>query len=100
MGFLKRLFGGDEEQRREPERARETVRLSPEEQQRVADEQAIARYRYLIRTAPPEAIEQAHAEAFAKLTPEQRRQVLEELSKELPPHERVERDDPQSLARK
>lgn len=99
MGFLKRLFGGGEEQRREPERARETVRLSPEEQQRITDEQAIARYRYLIRTAPPEAIEQAHAEAFAKLTPEQRRKVLEELSKELPPHERVERDDPQSLAR-
>ncbi len=99
MGFLKRLFGGGEEQRREPERARETVRLSPEEQQRVVDEQAIARYRYLIRTAPPEAIEQAHAEAFAKLTPEQRRKVLQELSQELPPHERIERDDPQSLAR-
>ena len=32
-----------------------------------ADEQAIARYRYLLRTAPPEAIEQAHAEAFARL---------------------------------
>ncbi len=99
MGFLKRLFGGGEEQRREPERSRETVRLSPEEQRRTTDEEAIARYRYLIRTAPPEAIEQAHAEAFARLTPEQRRQVLEELSKELPPHERVGRDDPQSLAR-
>ncbi len=99
MRFLRRLFGGGEEQRREPERARETVRLSSEERQHVVDEQAIARYRYLIRTAPPEAIEQAHAEAFAQLTPEQRRQVLEELSKELPPHERVGRDDPQSLAR-
>ena len=99
MGFLKRLFGGEEEQRREPERARETVRLSPQEQRRTTDEEAIARYRYLIRTAPPEAIEQAHAEAFARLTPEQRRKVLEELSKELPPYERIERDDPQSLAR-
>lgn len=99
MGFLKRLFGGREEREPEPERARQTVRLSPEEQQRVADEQAIARYRYLLRTAPPDAIEQAHAEAFAQLTPEQRRQVLEELTRELPPHERSERDDPQSLAR-
>ena len=99
MGFLKRLFGGEEEPRREPERARETVRLSPEEQRRATNEEAIARYRYLIRTAPPEAIEQAHAEAFARLTPQQRRTVLEELSKELPPHERVRRDDPQSLAR-
>jgi len=93
------LFGGEEEPRREPEQARETVRLSPQEQRRATDEEAIARYRYLIRTAPPEAIEQAHAEAFARLTPEQRRKVLEELSKELPPYERIERDDPQSLAR-
>ncbi len=99
MRFLKRLFGGGDEQRREREYTGETVRLSPEERQRGTDEQAIARYRYLIRTAPPEAIEQAHAEAFAQLAPEQRRTVLEELSKELPPHERVARDDPQSLAR-
>ncbi len=34
------------------------------------DEQAIERYRYLLRTAPPEAIEEAHAEAFAQLTVE------------------------------
>ena len=39
------------------------------DQQGSTDEQAIARYRYLLRTAPPEAIEQAHAEAFAQLTP-------------------------------
>src|SRR4029453_19468509 len=42
-----------------------------------ADEQAIARYRYMLKTAPPETIEQAHAEAFAQLTPEQRRQGLQ-----------------------
>jgi hypothetical protein len=30
-----------------------------------SDEQAIARYRYMLKTAPPETIEQAHAEAFA-----------------------------------
>ena len=40
------------------------------------DEQAIARYRYRLKTAPPETIEQAHAEAFAQLTPEQRQQLL------------------------
>ena len=45
-----------------------------------ADEIAIERYRYLLRTAPPETIEQAHAEAFAKLTPAQRAQVFQELS--------------------
>jgi hypothetical protein len=54
-----------------------------------ADEQALARYRYLLRTAPPEAIEEAHAEAFARLTPEQRQQVLQELGDRIPETERA-----------
>src|SRR5436853_1230269 len=54
-----------------------------------ADEQAIARYRYLLKTAPPETIEQAHAEAFAALTPEQRRKVLQRLGEEMPEAERA-----------
>jgi len=63
------------------------------------DEAAVERYRYMLRTAPPETIEQAHAEAFAKLTPEQRRKVLADVSAELPPAERATSDDPRSLAR-
>ena len=67
------------------------------------DEQAIARYRYMLRTAPPEAIEQAHAEAFARLTPEQRRMVLEQLRAATPEAERAAKEpllsDPQALAR-
>ena len=63
------------------------------------DEAAVERYRYMLRTAPPETIEQAHAEAFAKLTPEQRRTVLADVSSELPPAERATSDDPRSLAR-
>jgi hypothetical protein len=66
---------------------------------RSEDEVAIERYRYLLRTAPPERIEQAHAEAFAKLTPEQRRQVLTQLSDYVPPGEQAQSDDPRSLAR-
>ena len=65
-------------------------------------EQALARYRYLLRTAPPEAIEQAHAEAFAQLTPEQRTQALQQLSREVPPSERAgtaSQTDPHALAR-
>ena len=54
-----------------------------------ADDQAIARYRYLVRTAPPEAIEEAHAEAFARLSPEQRRRLLDEMAGEMPPAERA-----------
>ena len=63
------------------------------------DEAAIERYRYLLRTAPPEAIEQAHAEAFATLTPEQRRTVLTELGSQVPAAERAASDDPKALAR-
>jgi hypothetical protein len=63
------------------------------------DEAAIERYRYMLRTAPPETVEQAHAEAFAKLTPEQRQKVLADLSAEVPPAERATADDPRSLAR-
>ena len=60
---------------------------------------AIERYRYMLRTAPPEQVEQAHAEAFAKLTPQQRGQVLAELSEAVPAGERAQSDDPRSLAR-
>ena len=60
------------------------------------DQRAIERYRYLLETAPPDQIEEAHAEAFAKLTPEQRRQVLEQLAST---GERPHGDDPRSLAR-
>ncbi|WP_369140136.1 hypothetical protein [Modestobacter versicolor] len=63
------------------------------------DERAIERYRYLLRTAPPDQVEAAHAEAFGKLTPEQRRQVLEQLSAGVPAGERPRGDDPRSLAR-
>jgi hypothetical protein len=67
------------------------------------DEQAIARYRYMLKTAPPETIEQAHAEAFGRLTPDQRRRVLQELSNEAPDSERAAvmraGDNPQQLAR-
>ncbi|MBC8143624.1 MAG: hypothetical protein H7Y38_19510 [Armatimonadetes bacterium] len=64
-----------------------------------ADEQAVARYRYMLQTAPPETLEQAHTEAFAKLTPEQRRLALQQLADVTPEAERGNlRDDPQSMA--
>jgi hypothetical protein len=64
----------------------------------LSDEQAIERYRYMLRTAPPETIEQAHAEAFAKLSESQRREVLQGLREVTPPRE-YGSGDPQSLAR-
>jgi hypothetical protein len=62
------------------------------------DQLAIDRYRYLLRTAPPEDIERAHREAFERLTPDQRQTVLRELSQQVPASE-VTGDDPASLAR-
>jgi len=88
MGFLDR-FLGREEQPTQPYGSRPAT----------SDEAAIDRYRYLLRTAPPDAIEQAHAEAFAQLTPEQRRQVLDGLSQDVPEAERAQSDDPRALAR-
>ena len=62
-------------------------------------EQALERYRYMLRTAPPEDIERAHEEAFAALSPEQRQQVLQALAQEVPQNEVPQSDDPRSLAR-
>lgn len=114
MGFFDRLFGGgnrDEQQPAQQGNAPQSnygygnrpnqgqgAGRSP---QQMTDEQAVARYRYMLQTAPPETIEQAHAEAFSKLTPEQRQMVLQQLSATLPENERAANygDDPQSLAR-
>lgn len=63
------------------------------------DERAVARYRYLLRTAPPESLEQVHAEAFARLTPEQRQQVLAELTQGAAQGEAPASAEPQDLAR-
>jgi hypothetical protein len=52
------------------------------------DERAIARYLYLLRTAPPEAIEQVHADAFRALTEAQRSELLARIAQVLPPYER------------
>jgi hypothetical protein len=96
MDMLRRLFGGDEPRSQPGRPVLRSRELSP-------DEQAVDRYRYLLRTAPPETIEDAHAEAFAKLTPEQRRMVLQELDSTMTPAERAAGatydEDPRSLAR-
>lgn len=62
------------------------------------DKQALDRYRYMLRTAPPDDIERAHQEAFAQLTPEQRAAALRQLAEHVPSSD-VGGDDPKSLAR-
>ncbi|WP_375405940.1 hypothetical protein [uncultured Amnibacterium sp.] len=66
---------------------------------RSEDEIAVERYRYLLRTAAPDAVEEVHAEAFATLTPQQRRLVFEELSRNAAASDRPAADDPRTLAR-
>ena len=93
MGFFDRLFGAPDERPAPPSRP------APPQRQLSDDELAIERYRYLLRTAPPESIEAVHAEAFAKLTPEQRHQVYQSLAEQAPPGERIASEDPSTLAR-
>src|SRR5699024_7991359 len=63
------------------------------------DQAAIEKYRYMLRTAPPQDMERAHAEAFARLTPQQRELLHHELNEQLPPAERPRTQDPRDLAR-
>ena len=91
MGFLDRLLGRDEATQYE---TRQDARV-PE---RSADEIAVERYRYLLRTAPPETIEQVHLEAFSKLTDAQRTLLFEQLSADSSPSERPSNNSPSSLA--
>jgi hypothetical protein len=61
---------------------------SPSSAASADDERAIARYLYLLRTAPPDAIEQVHADAFRSLTDAQRGELLARIGQVLPPYER------------
>jgi hypothetical protein len=86
MGILDRLFGrrpryadspsyGSPEWGTPPQQAPQQPPAyanneQPSPQQAAKDAEAVRRYRYLLRTAPPEAIEQAHAEAFEQLAPD------------------------------
>ena len=105
MSFLDRLFGRDEQPREQQQQSRASGQgprgTAPQRADpRSPDEIALERYRYLLRTAPPEEIERAHAEAFERLTPEQRQLALQQLAAHLPESEmRGASDDPGSLAR-
>jgi len=93
MGLLDRIFGT------EPQHDGQGRLHGPG-----TDAYALERYRYMLQTAPPETIEQAHAEAFRKLTTEQRRQVLAELADAAPQNEKggiesTSTDDPRAMAR-
>lgn len=85
MGFFDRLFGTEQ-------------RPAAATTQRSEDEIAIERYRYLLRTAPPETIEQVHREAFAKLTPDQRQLLFDGLTENAPSGDAPKSAEPAALA--
>ena len=97
MGFLDRLFGGDD---RDRQPAPQVPQAPQQPQHRLSeDELAIERYRYLLRTAPPESIEAVHAEAFAKLSPSSGSRCSVRSPSRPRGRTRLTSDDPQSLAR-
>jgi hypothetical protein len=66
---------------------------------RNADHAAIAKYKYMLHTAPPQDMERAHAEAFSRLTPQQRAILRDELNSQLPASGQAGSDRPEVLAR-
>jgi hypothetical protein len=86
MGFFARLMGVESDTGGQP--ASILGRNAAASGGVDGEQQALERYRYMLRTAPPETLEQAHAEAFAKLTPEQRRRLLAELAEAAPAAEK------------
>ena len=89
MGLFDRLFGTDDSYNQQ---------AAPRRAARSEDEIAVERYRYLLRTAPPETIEQVHTEAFSKLTEEQRDLLFRELSDGAPAGEAPRDNAPNTLA--
>jgi hypothetical protein len=94
MGFLDRLFGTNSD----AEYRETTNRVRAASAARSEDEVAVERYRYLLRTAPPETIEKVHEEAFTKLSAEQRKMLFAQLSADAPRGEAPKADDAHSLA--
>ncbi|HEV7956836.1 MAG: hypothetical protein JWL94_1302 [Microbacteriaceae bacterium] len=94
MGFLDRILGREEQ---EPQR--DPLLPRPHRSQRSEDEIAVERYQYLLRTAPPETIEQVHAEAFGKLTEEQRELLFRQLGENANASERPANAEPDTLAK-
>ena len=108
MGILDALFGRKDDQSNQPQNRvynQQNAAYGAPNRARAArpqnaDEQALARYRYMLQTAPPEEIEAAHQEAFARLTPQQRQMALQQMTQMVPQNEANQlSDNPRDLAR-
>ena len=101
MGIVDRILGTDQPQP-QPRAPTHVGPAAPPNGGASPDQQAVERYRYMLKTAPPETIEAAHAEAFERLTPEQRKLALSTLARSVPENERaaaeaVSPDDPRAM---
>ncbi|GAB3615467.1 hypothetical protein GCM10027416_00240 [Okibacterium endophyticum] len=94
MGFLDRLLGRDEQD--SPGNRNQVGQQRP--RPRTDDEIAVERYNYLLRTAPPETIEEVHREAFGRLTERQRDLLFQQLTRNAPNGEQPRGNDAASLA--
>ena len=62
------------------------------------EDQVVRQYRYLLRTAPPDALEAAHTEALARLPRPQRAALLATVQNALVAGQRLTADDCEPLA--
>lgn len=99
------LFGQDD---REEDYRRFDDRHTQGQYQDMDDREVQQRYRQTLRNAPPEMIDDAHAEAFERLDPRERRQLAQQLRQQAQqldspyedPYDRDDNDeDPRTLAR-
>jgi hypothetical protein len=104
-GLLGNLFGQDTT---EDDYRRFDERYSRGRAEDMDDHEVQQRYRQVLRNAPPEVIEDAHADAFAQLSPQERREMAQRLRQQAQmlddpyddPYDRDEYDDdPRTLAR-
>jgi hypothetical protein len=102
--LLGSLFGQDS---REEDFRRFDDRYTRGQYQDLDDREVQQRYRQTLRNAPPEIIEDAHAEAFSRLDPQERRLLAQRLRQQAAmldapytdPYDRDEFDeDPRTLA--
>lgn len=87
-----RRHGTDAQQSRAADPARWPV--APDREGRAA----VARYAYLLRTAPPEQLEQLHREAFERLTPAEREELRSTLAQGDPLYGAAPTSSPRDLA--
>jgi hypothetical protein len=77
---------------------RKAARTGDQPDDRVEDP-VVRQYRYLLRTAPVDALEHMHLEAFARMARADRAAVLHTVQEELVTGSRLEPDDVAALAR-